>query len=95
MNFGTPFAFEYGKIDKVLRLKFMTNPIILKLMSSLLNGKASVNGKASGNVQPFKSEKGNRHFLSDMLKALHDSKNSAFNMADKPAKMGAIPSFVP
>ncbi|MGB5993646.1 MAG: flagellar hook-length control protein FliK [Desulfobacterales bacterium] len=65
----------------------MTNPIILKLMSSLLNGKASVNGKASGNVQPFKSEKGNRHFLSDMLKALNASKDSAFHMSDKPAKI--------
>ena len=57
--------------------------MILKLMSSLLNG------KASGNVKPFKSGEGNRQFLSDMLKALHDSKNGAFHMADKPAKMGA------
>lgn len=58
----------------------MTNPIILKLMSSLLNG------KASGNVQPLKSGKGNRHFLSDMQKALHASKNGAFHRADDPTK---------
>ena len=58
----------------------MINPIILKLMSSLLNG------KASGNVQPLKSGKGNRHFLSDMQKALHASKNGAFHRADDPTK---------
>ena len=59
----------------------MTNPIILKLMSSLLNG------KTSGNVKSLESGKGNRHFLSDMLKALHASKNGAFHMADKPTKI--------
>ena len=61
----------------------MTNPMILKLMSSLFND------KASGNVQPVKSIKGNRQFLSDMLKALHASKNGAFHMADKPTKINA------
>ena len=59
----------------------MTNPAILKLMSSLLNG------KASGNVQPLKSGKGNGHFFSDMLKALHASKNGAFHIADEPTKI--------
>ncbi|MBU0769768.1 MAG: hypothetical protein KJ687_11835, partial [Proteobacteria bacterium] len=70
----------------------MTNPMIQKLMSSLLNDKASVNGKASGNVQPFKSGKGDRHFLSDMLKALNASKNGAFHMADKPANINTTPN---
>ena len=64
----------------------MTNPMILKLMSSLLNN------KASGNVEPFKSGKGNRHFLSDMLKALHASKNGAFHVADKPTKINTTPN---
>jgi len=59
----------------------MTNPMNLKLMSSLLNG------KTSGNVKPLKSGKGNGHFLSDMLKAVHASKNGAFHMADKPTKI--------
>jgi flagellar hook-length control protein FliK len=59
----------------------MTNPMIQKLMSSLLNG------KAAGNDQPFKSGKGNRHFLSDMLKALNASKDGVFHMSDKPAKI--------
>ena len=65
----------------------MTNPIIVKLMSSLLNGKSSVNAKTSGNVQPLTSGKGNRNFLSDMLKALHASKNGTFHMADKTARI--------
>ena len=59
----------------------MTNPMILKLISSLLNG------KASGNLQPFKSGKENSNFLSDMLKALHGSKNGAFQMADKSTEI--------
>ncbi|MBU1161613.1 MAG: flagellar hook-length control protein FliK [Proteobacteria bacterium] len=65
----------------------MTNPIILKLMSSLLDGKTSVNGKASGNVKPLNSGKGNRHFLSDMIEALNASKKDAFHMDDKPTKI--------
>lgn len=64
----------------------MTNPILVKLMSSLLNGKSSVNAKASGNVQPLKSGKGNMHYFSNMLKALHASKNGTFHMADKADK---------
>ncbi len=59
----------------------MTNPVNLKLMSSLLNG------KTSGNAKPLKSGKRNRPFLSDMLKALHASKDGAFHMADKPNKI--------
>jgi flagellar hook-length control protein FliK len=55
----------------------MTSPMNLKLMSSLLND------KSSGNPQPFKSGRGNGDFLSDMLKALHVSKNRSFQMADK------------
>jgi flagellar hook-length control protein FliK len=74
-NFGTPFAIEYEKIDKIIRFNLMTNPIIAKLMSSLLNGESSVNTKVSG--------KENRHYFSDMLKALHASKNGTFHMADK------------
>ena len=54
----------------------MTNPMIFKLMSSLLDG------KASGNLQPLKSGRGNGDFLSDMLKALRGSKNGAFQAAD-------------
>lgn len=65
----------------------MTNPIILKLMSSLLNEKASVNGKASENVKHLKSGKENRHFSSDMLKALHASKNGTSHMTDKTDKI--------
>jgi len=61
----------------------MTNPMIHNLMPSLLNG------KTSGNVKLLKSGKENRHFLSDMLKALHTSKNGAFHMPDEPGKMGA------
>ena len=64
----------------------MTNPMILKLMSSLLSD------KASGNIKAFKSDKGSRHFLTDMLTALNTSKNSAFNMADKPAKINMTPN---
>lgn len=59
----------------------MTNPMILKLISSL------VNGKASANLQPFKSAKGNSDFLSDMLRALHDSKNGAFHKTDKSSEI--------
>jgi len=59
----------------------MSNPMILKLMPSLLSG------KAPENVKPLKPGKGNRHFLSDMLKALHGSKNGAFHVADKTAKI--------
>jgi len=64
----------------------MTNPMILKLMSSLLND------KASGNPQPFKSGKGNGDFLSDMLKALHVSKNGAFQMAGKSTEINTTTS---
>ncbi len=60
----------------------MANPIITKLISSLLNG------NTSGNVKSLESGKGNRKFSSDMLKALHNSKNSAFHIADEPAKIG-------
>ncbi len=70
----------------------MTNPMNLELMSSLLNDKTSVNGKASGNVNPLESGKGNGHFLSDMQKALHASKNDAFHMADKPTKINKTPN---
>jgi flagellar hook-length control protein FliK len=59
----------------------MTNPMVQKLMASLLND------KASGNVTPLKVGKGNRQCFPDMLKALHASKNGTFNMADKPAKI--------
>ena len=59
----------------------MTNPMILKLMSSLLNG------QASGNVNSFQSGKGKSDFMSDMLKAIHVSKNGAFHSTDKPAKI--------
>jgi len=59
----------------------MTNPTILKLMSSLLND------KVSGNPQPFKSGRGNGDFLSDMLKALHGSKNGSFQMAGKSTEI--------
>ena len=65
----------------------MTNSIIPQLMSLLFNGKMSVNGEASGNVKPLNSGKGDRHFLSDMLKALNVSKNSTFHMADEPTKI--------
>jgi flagellar hook-length control protein FliK len=61
-------------------------------MSSLLNDKTSFNGKASGNVTPLNSGKGNGHFLSDMQKALHASKNDAFHMADKPTKINKTPN---
>ena len=69
----------------------MTNPMNLKLMSSLLNDKTFVNGKASGNVTPLNSGEGNGHFLSDMQKALHASKNDAFHRADKPTKINKTP----
>jgi len=55
-------------------------------MSSLLND------KASGNLQPFKSGRGNRDFLSDMLKALHISKNGAFKVADTSTEINATTS---
>ena len=60
----------------------MANPIIAKLMSSLLNG------NTSENIKSLESGKGNRKFSSDMLKALHNSKNSAFHISDKPSKIG-------
>jgi len=56
----------------------MANPIITKLMSSLLNG------KAYGNVSSYQSGRGSSEFFSNILKALHASKNGAFHMADKP-----------
>jgi len=56
----------------------MTNQIIAKLMSSLVNGESTVNAKESG--------KGNSHYFSDMLKALRASKNGTFHMADKTEK---------
>ncbi len=59
----------------------MTNPMVQKLMASLLND------KTSGNVTSLKVGKGKRQFFPDMLKALHTSKNGIFNMADKPAKI--------
>ena len=77
-DFGTPFAIEYEKIDKIIRLNLMTNQIIAKLMPSLVNGESTVNAKESG--------KGNSHYFSDMLKALHASKNGTFHMADKADK---------
>jgi len=55
--------------------------MILKLFSSLLDG------NAPGNLQPFKSGKGNSDFLSNMLKALHVSKNGAVHSTDKPTKI--------
>ena len=60
----------------------MANPIIAKLMSSLLNG------NTSENIKSLESGKGNRKFSSDMLKALHNSKNSAFHITNKPSKIG-------
>jgi flagellar hook-length control protein FliK len=65
----------------------MANPIIAKLMSSLLNG------KTSGKVKILESGKGNRKFSSDMLKALHNSKNSAFHIADNPAKINMMSNY--
>ena len=62
----------------------MANPIIAKLMSSLING------QTSGKIQLLESGKGNRKFSSDMLKALHNTKNSAFQIADKPAEINMM-----
>ncbi|MBW2491713.1 MAG: flagellar hook-length control protein FliK [Deltaproteobacteria bacterium] len=64
----------------------MSNPVILKLMSSLLNGKTSVNGKVSGSPKLLKPGKGSRHFLSDMIKAFHVSNHSD----DEPVKVGEM-----
>ena len=59
----------------------MVNPIIIKLMSSLLNA------KTSENVKSLESGKENRHFSSDMLAALHNSKNGASHNTDEQTKI--------
>jgi flagellar hook-length control protein FliK len=59
----------------------MTIQMILNLMSPIINGKASENAKS------FKSEKGNRHFSSDMRTALNVFKKGASHMTDKSTEI--------
>ena len=53
--------------------------MILKLMSSLLNC------STSNTAKPLRAEKGNGHFLTDMLKALHTSQKKSSCMLEEPA----------
>jgi flagellar hook-length control protein FliK len=64
----------------------MTNPIIEQLMSSIINGQISVNDKAIGKVKLSESGEDNRHFSSDMMKALQVSKNSDSQTADESTR---------